>query len=311
MVSHGPHCLDGLTAALAVARYYRGATVHAGFHSNTEINAALRALRCDPPEASHTVWITDISWTDPAVDRHLQTLIERGVQVYWIDHHRSALQRASRGEIAVAFTDTVLSEATAAARLTYEYLRDRLHARGETNEWFTALQGLVDMADDNDRWLHRIAGSRRLAMVVAMLGPDAYEELLHIDAQVTYSPRMRAAEQRLDAALARSFAIAEHSRVVRHLPSGHVLVTAVCDGYPSEIADAWGQATRGAVFALFDAQALTVSLRRSSDCTVDLSRIAEALGGGGHAAAAGCELPDLRTHLADTLGQRVANALKT
>ena len=48
------------------------------------------------------------------------------------------------------------------------------------------------------------------------------------------------------------------------------------------------------MFALYDAKSLAVSLRRSPDCTVDLSRLAAALGGGGHAAAAGCELPELR-----------------
>jgi nanoRNase/pAp phosphatase (c-di-AMP/oligoRNAs hydrolase) len=82
-------------------------------------------------------------------------------------------------------------------------------------------------------------------------------------------------------------------------------VAAVCDGHPSEVADAWGKRATRTVFALYDAQSLAVSLRRSPDCTVDLSRIAAALGGGGHAAAAGCELPDLRTALAALIADRV------
>jgi len=65
------------------------------------------------------------------------------------------------------------------------------------------------------------------------------------------------------------------------------------------------------VFALFDAKSLSVSLRRSPDCEVDLSHLARAFGGGGHAAASGCTLPDLRRQLAaelvDTLGKALAS----
>src|SRR5262249_36861044 len=88
------------------------------------------------------------------------------------------------------------------------------------------------------------------------------------------------------------------------------LVTAVCDGHPSEIADAWGKQARNAVFALYDAKSLAVSLRRSPDCTVDLSHVAGALGGGGHAAAAGCEPPEPRRGPAEALATRVARVLE-
>jgi nanoRNase/pAp phosphatase (c-di-AMP/oligoRNAs hydrolase) len=87
------------------------------------------------------------------------------------------------------------------------------------------------------------------------------------------------------------------------------LVAALCDGHPSEIADAWGKRTPNAVFALYDAKSLAVSLRRSPDCTVDLSHVAAALGGGGHAAAAGCEVPELRTLLAEAVATRVGERL--
>jgi nanoRNase/pAp phosphatase (c-di-AMP/oligoRNAs hydrolase) len=87
------------------------------------------------------------------------------------------------------------------------------------------------------------------------------------------------------------------------------LVVAVCDGHPSEVADAWRKRTPRAVFALWDAKSLTVSLRRSEDCEVDLSKVAERLGGGGHAAASGCEMPELRRALAELIVPRVAEAL--
>ena len=141
-----------------------------------------------------------------------------------------------------------------------------------------------------------------------MCSSDLYPDLLAIDERVTFTPRMAAARERVGAEIARSLAVASASRVERQV--GPVrLVVAVCDGHPSEVADGWGKETRNAVFALWDARSLAVSLRRSPDCTVDLSRLAAALGGGGHAAAAGCELPELRRALAELLAGRVAEHL--
>jgi oligoribonuclease NrnB/cAMP/cGMP phosphodiesterase (DHH superfamily) len=308
-VSHGPGCLDGCTAAVAVARYHRDATVVPHFSSNARINETLLGLRCDPAVAAHEVWITDISWTDPAVDHHLQGLVDAGVRIFWIDHHRTALERHQRGEVKVRFTDYVLDEHNAASRLTYEYLRRRLRAEHRQNEWFEALQLLVAMADDNDRWIHQIPGSRKLGQLVNLLGNEAYRELLDIDAAVTYTPRLREAEQQLDAELRRSFEVAERSRVAQQV-CDLTVVGAVCDGYPSEIADAWGETSSRTIFALFDARGLSVSLRRSPDCTLDLSHLAGALGGGGHPAAAGCELAQLWRGLAEQLAALVADAVR-
>jgi hypothetical protein len=63
VVSHGPHCLDGVAAAVAVARFHRDATVIPCFASNQKIDEIILGLRCEPGDAEHEVWITDISWT--------------------------------------------------------------------------------------------------------------------------------------------------------------------------------------------------------------------------------------------------------
>ena len=306
VVSHGPHCLDGVAAAVAVARYHQGrAEVVPHFAGNSEIDAVLRGLALGPDAE---LWITDISWREPETDAHLRALATAGVPIYWIDHHRTALERFASGKVNVPFAERVLSEEFAASRLVYDYLRRRLEAEGRAAPDFARLAPLIAMADDNDRWLHRVPGSRELAWVVRSLGEEAYAELLAVDERVTYSPRMAAARARVEAEIAHSFAVANASRTERPLGQA-TLVTAVCDGHPSEIADAWGKATRNTVFALWDAKSLAVSLRRSPDCTIDLSRLAASLGGGGHAAAAGCELPELRRGLAEALAARIAGAL--
>ena len=308
VVSHGPTCLDGVTAAVAVARYYGDrAQVEARFASNSEIDAVLQAFR-PVGDGEHELWITDISWREPATDAHLSALAAAGVRIYWIDHHRTALERVKAGRVHVPFTGTVLSEDFAASRLTYEYLAERLAGEGHTEPRFAAFAPVVAMADDNDRWLHRVPGSRELAWVVRALASDAYEDFLALDERVTYTPRMATARARVGGEIERSFAIANASRV-EHFAAGVRVIAAVCDGHPSEIADAWGKETPGAVFALYDATSLAHSLRRSPDCEVDFSKLAEALDGGGHAAAAGAELPDLRRILAEIIATRVAEHL--
>jgi len=307
VVSHGPHCLDGTVAAVAVARYQEGAEVEPHFASNSEIDDVLRALTPSPGRDTE-LWITDISWRQPETDAHLRALAAAGVRVYWIDHHRTALERVRAGRVDVPFADSVLSEEYAASRLTYEYLAGRLRAEGRLLPRFDALERLVAMADDNDRWLHRIPGSRELAWTVSALDADAYTELLATDAAVTYTPRMREALARAQAEIEASFATARASRIERRVGDVN-LVVAVCDGHPSEIADAWGKESQNAVFALYDAKSLAVSLRRSPDCSVDLSRVAASLGGGGHAAASGCQLPELRRLLAEAVADRVAEKL--
>jgi oligoribonuclease NrnB/cAMP/cGMP phosphodiesterase (DHH superfamily) len=308
VVSHGPHCLDGVTAAVAVARYFEGhAEVTTQFAGNSEIDAVLRAL-VPAPGPGTELWITDISWREPETDAHLRALAAGGARIYWIDHHRTALERVRAGRIDVPFADSVLSEEFAASRLVYEYLARRLAREGRTAPRFAAFAPVVAMADDNDRWLHRIPGSRELAWVVRSLGADAFPEIYGIDERVTYTPRMTSARERVEAEIAHSFAVADATRVERRI--GDVtLVAAMCDGHPSEIADAWGKQARNTVFALYDAKSLAASLRRSPDCTVDLSRVAAALGGGGHAAAAGCTLPELRRGLVHALAARLEEKL--
>jgi oligoribonuclease NrnB/cAMP/cGMP phosphodiesterase (DHH superfamily) len=307
VVSHGPHCLDGTAAAVAVARYHEGAEIRPVFASNSEIDDVLRRLAPTPGRDTE-LWITDISWRQPETDAHLRSLAAAGVRIYWIDHHRTALERVRAGKVDVPFTDSVLSEDYAASRLTYEYLAGRLRSEGRLAPRFDALARLIAMADDNDRWLHRIPGSRELAWTVRALDADAYDELLATDAALTYTPRMREALARAQAEIEASFATARASRVERSV-GGVKLVVAVCDGHPSEIADAWGKESQNTVFALYDAKSLAVSLRRSPDCTVDLSRVAASLGGGGHAAASGCQLPELRRVLAEAVAERVAEKI--
>jgi oligoribonuclease NrnB/cAMP/cGMP phosphodiesterase (DHH superfamily) len=306
IVSHGPGCLDGVTAAVSVARYHAGATLIPCFASTSRIDEVLRSINPDEVPTGSEVWITDISWTQEETNDHLRQLAARGIKLYWFDHHRTAISRHANGAIHAPFTDYVLSEAVSGARLVYEYLEKQLAASGGHNEAFTAFAPVVAQADDNDRWIHAISGSRELALTVSTLAGtddgnlDAYHALLNIDADITYSPAMRAAYEQSTREIKDSFALAQRSRVRQAGPdSSYSLVCAVCDGYPSEIGDSWGKQATNTVFVLYDRKHGGISLRRSPDCQVDLSELAQMFGGGGHPAASGCrphELPELIAH---------------
>jgi oligoribonuclease NrnB/cAMP/cGMP phosphodiesterase (DHH superfamily) len=310
IVSHGPHCLDGVAAAVAVARYHEGVEVRAQFSGNPKINEVIRGLRIDEPLADQELWITDISWTEPQTDAFLRRLAERGLKIFWVDHHRTAIERAKDGTIGVPFAHKIVDDRYAAARLVYEYLRERLRAEGRDNPRFERFAHIVHLADDNDRWLHEAAGSWDLALTLrAMNGPEAFEDLLAIDERATYTPRMQAAHDRVAEEMKQSFEVAVASRTV--IPVGDVqVVAAVCDGYPSEIGDRWGRELPRSVFVLFDLKSGAISYRRSPDCDVDLSVVAAAFGGGGHPAAAGCEMPELLTLVSRSAGERVAEVVE-
>jgi oligoribonuclease NrnB/cAMP/cGMP phosphodiesterase (DHH superfamily) len=310
VVSHGPHCLDGVVASVAIARFYSGIEVVPRFSGNPKINEVLQGLTFEGPLEDQELWITDISWTAPETDAYLRDLAGRGLRISWIDHHRTAIERVKNGAIDVPFVLKIVDDRYAASRLVFEHLRDRLHRERRSNPAFERLAHVVNMADDNDRWIHDVAGSWDLALTLrSMNGPEAYEDLLGIDERASYTPRMQAAYDKVAAELRRSFEIAEHSRSIAALPSGVRVVGAVCDGYPSEIADRWGKELPGAVFVLFDLKSAAISYRRSPDCEVDLSAVAAAFGGGGHPAAAGCEMPELLTDLSRTAAERVAGAI--
>lgn len=314
VVSHGPYCLDGVAAAVAVARYYTGTTVIPHFSGNERINEVIRSISPTAAPAGSEVWITDISWTEQATDEHLCRLAAQGVKIYWIDHHRTAIKRYATGTINVPFAGKVISEEFAASRLTYEYLTRKLAAAQQENEHLTAFAHAVAMADDTDRWVHAIAGSRELAWTIRKLGEhdklDGYDAMLNIDAAVTYTPAMQAAYEKVAGEIRNSFALADRSRVSISVPgTPYTLVTAVCDGYPSEIGDAWGKQASQTVFAFFDLTGEGVSLRRSPDCQADLSLLAQTFGGGGHPAAAGCRPKELPRMFADAMARLLATAL--
>ncbi len=310
IMSHGPNCLDGLTCAVVAARYFAGRRFEPIFASNRDIDDMLRHYDPTHPEEEE-LWITDISWRDSSTDVHLDSLIERGLKLYWIDHHKTAMDRRAQGHLRVHFTDYVLDDTYAASRLTYEYMKKRAQERGESRPGLLALENLVLLADDIDRWILEVDGSRELALAVrAMDQQEAYNSLLSMDSNITYTPELKAASDRVTVQLRETFALADETRHVLSIPERDVTVIAAeCIDYAGEIADRWREDYHNGVFALYDRRSDAISLRRTPECPVDLSRLANSFGGGGHPAAAGCQIETTADERALEIARKLQDAL--
>lgn len=311
VVSHGPNCLDGLTCAVVAARHFAGREFHPIFASNRHIDESLRRFSPSQPDRE-ALWITDISWRDDETTQHLNSLVDRGLELHWVDHHKSALEARQNGKLQAKFTDYVLSMEYAASRLLFNKLCAEDEAAGQTNLDLLALHNLVMTADDNDRWILAIEGSRELALTVrAMEQKDAYNALMEMNSDLAYGPELRRAHDRVQRELAATLRLAESTCAEHEIPERGLRVVATeCDGYSGEIADRWRDRYQQAIFALYDRRGGGISFRRTPDCKVDLSRLANHFGGGGHEAAAGCEMQVTGPDRASCLARKTADALR-
>jgi oligoribonuclease NrnB/cAMP/cGMP phosphodiesterase (DHH superfamily) len=311
IVSHGPSCLDGVIAAAVVARFHEGHRVRATLASNSDAGSVLEGLRLRDKGLGDEIWITDLSWTGRATGEHLRELAAAGVRIYWVDHHRTAVARADAPEFKVPFAGKVLSERYSAALLTFNYLRRReAELPAARRDAFESLRRFAEIADDHDRWVHRIPESADWALAVQTLGGMAsYREILKLK-EPQISGRLKQALRAGQEALRRSIELAESTLVEHALSDGLSLRTGCCLGYSSEVAAHLYAGTTRTIVALFDLRSQGVSLRRSPDCAVDLSSLAESFGGGGHEAASGFSLPELRRLPAERLCEVLAGHLE-
>ncbi len=310
IVSHGPSCLDGVMAAAAVAKFFEGNHVYANLPGNNESDRAIQGLKLRDKSGADEIWITDLSWTKSETAAHLKELSEAGARVFWIDHHRTAVSRAGAPEFKVPFAGKVLSEKYSAARLTFEYLKRRENElSAEKRRDFESFRRFAEIADDHDRWVHKIPESPEWALAVQTLGGIlSYREIIKLQ-EPKMSRRLREALRAGQDAMRRSMELADSTLVVRELGNGVTIRTACCFGYSSEVAAHLYENTTQTVIALFDLRSQGVSLRRSPDCEVDLSKLAEQFGGGGHAAASGFMTPELRKVPAERLSEILASRL--
>jgi oligoribonuclease NrnB/cAMP/cGMP phosphodiesterase (DHH superfamily) len=299
-------------AAAAVRRFYQGRPVRATLAANGESDRIIQELKPRTSGGSDEIWITDLSWTSRATADHLNALARDGARVFWIDHHRTAVSRSNAPEFNVAFAGCVLSEEYSAAKLTFNFLRQRARDRGveHPSQSYESFEPFVELADDHDRWIHRIPSSADWALAVQTLGGlESYREIIRLHEPIM-SRKLKAALETGRTAMGKSLEVANATLVERPLGNGLLVRSACCIGYSSEVASKLYEGQNQTIIALFDLRSLGVSLRRSADCAVDLSQLAQHFGGGGHPAAAGFAVDELKRAPAERLARLLGEQLE-
>ncbi|HEY4484975.1 MAG TPA: DHHA1 domain-containing protein, partial [Nitrospiria bacterium] len=279
----------------------------------SEVDATIDQISRNPSPAMD-LWITDVTWRESRTEERFKFLVEKGWRVFWVDHHVIALEKTEPEIRALGLNGWVASKRHSAARLLYDFLMTSADRPGPAPLRLKQFKKAVLLADDNDRWIHRRKGSRELALTVAsMEAGDAYRELMAVGPSLRYSPAMQSAFESARNRLAESIALA--GRTLRERTRGALtIVSALCLGYTSEVADALRRkiqpADKPAVIVLYNLEDQRVSLRRTPSCTLDLAKLAGRFGGGGHEAASGCDLPEARGKLQEYLLDRISDALE-
>ncbi len=311
VISHGPYCLDGLASAACVGRFYGEVNVTPFFTHPSNVDRVIKEATQNSKQPQD-LWVADITWKNPETDKHLKQLAKDGWRVFWADHHAIAIDKKERDVKEIGLTGWAVSDKYSAARLLFDYMVSHEDKIGKANPELLEFQKVVLLADDNDRWIHNISGSRELALTVAALGGmDAYHELVHIDSNVNYSPKMRDAYRKASEELSESVSLAYKTKVDRKVDEFEInIVAALCNGFPSEVADTLRKDFKNAIFVLFNLKDQRLSLRRSPECNINLDRLARQLGGGGHPAAAGFDLVEKSGHFQRYLIGRIEETLK-
>jgi len=216
-----------------------------------------------PPNVSgQVVYILDFSYPRDT----MQWIASEAEELHCYDHHKTAAE-----SLVGLPGDIVFNDGKSGARITWEQLG-----------WSSPSPWLVDYTEDRDLWRHKLQSSREVNAALRSYPLD-HDEWDALDAlpwsHFVSQGRAILREQRnvIDA----------HVRhAVDVVVSGHTVKGVNATMYQSEIA---GELAKGRPFGVvwFDTpKGIVVSLR-STDSGVDVSDIARAKGGGGHARAAG------------------------
>ena len=312
VISHGPYCLDGTAAAACVGRFYGESNVTPFFTHPSNVDRVIKEVTQSSKHVQD-LWIADITWKNSETEKYLNQLAKAGWRIFWADHHTIAIEKSEEDIREIGLAGWVTMDKYSAARLLFDYMVSHEDKIGKANQGLLDFQKVVLLADDNDRWVHNMSGSRELALTIAGLsGIDAYRELVHIDSDVNYSPKMLDAYRTASQELSESVALARRT-IVEHEVGGFdvKIIAALCNGFPSEVPDALRKdLNKNVIFVLFNLKDRRISLRRSPECNVNLDRIARLFSGGGHPAAAGFDLVDKDGNVQRYLIERVEWALK-
>lgn len=267
-------CLDGSTCALVfLAAGGKEENIYFTFpqHDDSDDIVNYLAETHDGP-----IFVADMS-----ISLGLATkLDQRGVDITLLDHHATAipLNKFDWCEIEV-------ENQRAGGKMLYDFLNNNM----KLSFRFHAYNRLVELADDNDRWVRQYPESQDLVTFHDAIEQDAFIERFRKEASVKFNKeeqylidaykakRERYVERKKRSAVFFSRKLQGHNVRVGLVEAGthqSILGNSMCEDPELDCDIAVMCSGR------------SVNLRSSDRCPVDLSKIAKINGGGGHFRAA-------------------------
>lgn len=277
------NCMDGFGAAFIAARFFESldqdyVLIPHSYGGHMGFTACIR------PE--DTVFILDYSF-DPAVIHNLCAL---ALEVIWLDHHKSAIDKWKATEAyQPANLKLVLDNSRSGTGITFDWLYPN-----------TVRPMWVNWIEDRDLWKFQYGDASKQFHAVMSSYPkttDQWHTLIGYGANTDWEYLLREGEAILRAHKQRVKEIADGCAVPIVI-DGQKGFAANCNGYFAsdvghELAERSG--TFGATWYQNESGDIKWSLRAASNNSVDVAKIAEAFGGGGHKAAAGFSLSNPAT----------------
>lgn len=279
VIYHG-NCADGFSAAWCFWRKYRdGADYVAGVYQQTPTDVTGR-----------DVFLVDFSYKRPVVERMLQ----QANSVTLIDHHKTAIE-----DLRPLYEAADFDRQAHGSEPRFHWFCD-LERSGATLAWDFLFPGedrplLLGHIEDRDLWRFKLPGTREIQALVfsheytfeqwdRLMGADQVELLKMTAAGAAIERKHHKDVAELVAVCKRRMVIGVHDVPVASLPYTLVSDAAHLMAQGEPFAACYWDKAEGRVFGL-----------RATDEGIDVSDVAKAYGGGGHAKAAGFTVP--RNHV--------------
>ena len=254
-------CRDGLCAAWLLLKVYPGSELVGADYGD------------DPPDVEgREVFVVDFSYP-----RDVLLAMKRSASSLLVfDHHKSAAEQLAGLDFCI------FDEAKSGAGLVLHWIREKGFGRG----WL-GVDWVVEYVQDRDLWLNREPHSASINAYIRSfeLSIESFEAISNAGITEARSTGRRIQDYRLRIAR-------EHlESSFRTFVDGYIVPVVYCSD-PDLISDV------GAMLALDEAFSVCYMMKvgqvkyslRSDENGLDVSKIAEAFGGGGHARAAGFKL---------------------
>ena len=237
----------------------------------------------DVAEHAYYNWEGPIWFVDVSVSEKTAELLANRGDVLLIDHHKSAIPLTR-----FSFCNVDKFNSACGSKLFFEFLRK------EFGPEIRKYRELVDMVDDIDRWVRQIPDSDSITRLHSVLGQKGFIKRFSKKPQISFSQIEKFLIE-MDMTREKEYVESKKTQVVKVnkiIGDKEITIGFVSGGgpYRSVLGDALCTDPSLGIDLAVMINGDFISLR-SRNGEIDCARIAENNGaGGGHAAAAGCNL---------------------